>query len=311
LTAESKADAERAAQLAKADLVTSMVYEFPELQGIMGRYYARLSGEKEAVAQAILEHYQPRFAGDEVPASLPGALVSIADKIDTIAGCFAIGIEPTGSQDPYALRRQAMGICQIILKHKLGLSLDQLISTALANYQGILKAEALGQKTQGKILEFFQARLKNILADEGHRYDVVEAVLSVDYASPVEVLAKAKALSDMKENAQFQELLTSFTRAYNLAKKAEGAAILPQFFEDNAEKELYQVLDKVEGQVAAALDYPAAIQAMSTLAQPVTNFFNAVMVMAEEPQVRENRLGLLSRVVDLTRSVGDLSKIVL
>jgi len=315
LDTQTTADAERAAQLAKADLVTSMVYEFPELQGIMGRYYAQLSGEKENVAQAILEHYQPRFAGDEVPASIEGALVSIADKIDTIAGCFAIGIEPTGSQDPYALRRQAMGICLIILKHGLNLSLEELVKAALANYQGILKEESLGDKTQAKILEFFQARLKNILTDEGHRYDVVDAVLGADYNYPVAVLARAKALSQMRENQEFQELLTSFNRAYNLAKKMEeGAEIKPEYFAEPAEKELYQAVVKAGEQVAvlaAAHDYVGAIREMSALAAPVNAFFNAVMVMAEDLNVRNNRLGLLKRIVEITRSVGDLSKIVL
>lgn len=314
LEAEQKTTTERAAQLAKADLVTAMVYEFPELQGIMGQYYARLSGEKEAVAQAILEHYQPRFAGDEVPASLPGALVSIADKMDTIAGCFAIGIEPTGSQDPYALRRQAMGICLIIIRHGLNVNLEQLVAKALANYQGVLSEKALAEQVQAKILEFFQARLKNILADEGHRYDVVDAILGVDYYAPAAVLDRAKALSAMKENSEFQELLTSFTRAYNLAKKAEGAVIQTQFFVEPAEKELYRVLEETEEQVAGLTrvqDYAAALQKMATLAQPITTFFNAVMVMAEDENVRNNRLGLLNRIVELTRSVGDLSKIVL
>lgn len=310
---EERKLAQRAAQLAKADLVTSMVYEFPELQGIMGRYYARLSGEKETVAQAILEHYKPRFAGDEVPASLVGALVSIADKLDTIAGCFAIGIEPTGSQDPYALRRQAMGVCLIIIGHKLDVRLDELAAQALANYRGILKDEVLGRKTQEKILEFFQGRLKNILADEGHRYDVIDAVLGVDYYSPVAVLAKAKALSELKDNREFQELLTSFTRAYNLAKKAGDTVIQPQYFAETAENELYQAVQEVEvkvAELAGAQDYVGALAQMSLLAQPVTSFFNEVMVMAEDENLRNNRLGLLKSVVAITCCLGDLSKIV-
>ncbi|MFY9174895.1 MAG: glycine--tRNA ligase subunit beta [Peptococcia bacterium] len=310
---EQKADSLRAAQLAKADLVTSMVYEFTELQGVMGRYYAQHSGEKDKVAQAIMEHYQPRFAGDVVPDSLEGALVSIADKIDTIAGCFAIGIEPTGSQDPYALRRQAMGICLILIKHNLQLGLAQLISTALNNYQGILPEEALGQKTQEKILEFFQARLKNILTDEGHNHDVVDAVLAVDYSVPVLVLARAQALTDLREDADFRDLLTSFTRAANLAKKAEGAAIQPQYFVELAEKDLYQALGQVEEKVAELLskaDYVAALKAMATLSKPIEAFFEAVMVMDKDEIVRNNRLGLLVRIVSLTQNVGDLSKIV-
>ncbi len=314
LSAQQKADALRAARLAKADLVTSMVYEFPELQGIMGRYYAQHSGEREEVAQAILEHYQPRFAGDEVPASLVGALVSIADKIDTIVGCFAIGIEPTGSQDPYALRRQAIGICLTLLKHGLKMRLDDIIMTALQNYQGIVKQEALGEKTKAKIMEFFQVRLKNILSDEGHSYDVVDAVLAVDYGMPVAVLARARALSATKEDQDFQELLTSFTRAYNLAKKAEGAVIKPEYLADAADKELYQALQQAEEAAVSAIkaqDYVAALKAMATLAQPIASFFDSVMVMVDDENVRNTRLGLLDRVVSLTQNVGDLSRIVM
>lgn len=309
-----KENACRAAQLAKADLVTNMVNEFPELQGIMGNYYALLSGEKQAVAQAILEHYRPRFAGDILPVSMEGALVSIADKMDTLAGCFAIGIEPTGSQDPYALRRQAMGVCLILLAHKLELKLDELITIALDNYRGIVKEEQLGQQTVVKIKEFFQPRLKNVLSDEGHKYDVIEAVLCVDYGSVLNTLARAKALSQMRDNEQFQALLTSFTRAYNLAKKTEGGAIDPAYFEDASEKELYEGLKEVAVKIKAletTRDYPGVIVVLSQLAQPISNFFTAVMVMAENEKVRVNRLGLLAWLVMLTRSIGDLSKIVI
>lgn len=314
LEESSKADAAKAARLAKADLVTNMVYEFPELQGIMGRYYARLSGEPETVAQAILEHYQPRFAGDNIPTGIEGALVSVADKMDTIAGCFAIGIEPTGSQDPYALRRQSMGVCLILLGHRLDIKLDDLISFALKNYRSILTEEALGQETENKIKEFFQARLRNILTDEGHRYDVVDAVLGVDYGSLLVTLSRAAALTEMKDNQEFRDLLTSFTRAYNLSKKVEKAAIDPAVMAEQAEKDLYAVLEDVKG-IAAALetkkDFVGIIRELSRLAGPVNEFFNAVMVMAEDPRVRNNRLGLLTQLVDLSRSVGDLSKIVL
>ncbi len=304
----------RAAALAKADLVTNMVYEFPELQGIMGRYYARLSGENEAVAQAILEHYQPRFAQDAIPASPEGALVSIADKIDTIAGCFALGFEPTGSQDPYALRRQAMGICQILLGHNLKLRIDDLVQLALDNYKGVLNPGQLGEETHARIMEFFQARLRNILSEAGHRYDVIDAALGVDYASPVLTLARACALSEMKEDAKFLSLLTSFVRAYNLAKKTASSEIDPASFIDEAEKTLYRELlgvKKIAEEHAAGREFTEAIRAMSTLTAPVSSFFEAVMVMADDDKVRQNRLGLLVMFVDITRLVGDLSKIVL
>lgn len=306
------ADACRAAQLAKADLVTNMVYEFPELQGIMGRYYALLSGEREGVANAILEHYQPRFAGDALPASLAGALVSIADKADTLAGCFAIGIEPTGSQDPYALRRQAMGICLIMLEHGLELHLDQLVELALANYRGIVDEACLGAQTAAKIKEFFQTRLKNILADKGHRYDVIEAVLGIEYGDLLSTVARADALSALKDNEKYQDLLVSFTRAYNLAAKKEEGEIDPVFFVDETEKELFAAIGNVAAKIdplEKQRDYQGMVLTLADLAEPINHFFTAVMVMADERQVRINRLGLLEKVVVLTQKVGDLAKI--
>ena len=308
-----QANALRAAELAKADLVTNMVYEFPELQGIMGRYYALLSGELPQVAQAILEHYQPRFAGDAIPASAEGALISIADKMDTIAGCFAIGIEPTGSQDPYALRRQAMGICLILLGHKYEVALDELIALALANYEGVLPGEKLGEDTHKKIKEFFQPRIKNILSDEGHSYDVIDAVLGIDYNYVTLTAARARALTTMKGNVEFQALLTSFTRAYNLAKKADQGMVNPEYLVEDAEKALYKELKEAESKVKdleAEKNYGEIINVLSHLSHPINRFFNELMVMAEDEKIRNNRLGLLLQIVELTRKVGDLSKIV-
>ncbi len=309
-----KANALRAAELAKADLVTNMVYEFPELQGIMGRYYALLSGELPQVAQAILEHYQPRFAGDAIPASAEGALVSIADKMDTIAGCFAIGIEPTGSQDPYALRRQAMGICLILLGHKYEVALDELIATALANYEHVLPGEKLGEATHKKIKEFFQPRIKNILSDEGHRYDVIDAVLGIDYNYVTVTAARAQALTEMKGNAEFQALLTSFTRAYNLAKKVDQGEINPGYLVEDAEKALYDALKEAENKVKALeaeKNYLEIIKELSRLSHPINRFFTELMVMVEDEKIRNNRLGLLLRIVELTQRVGALNKIVI
>ncbi|MGI6588823.1 MAG: glycine--tRNA ligase subunit beta [Peptococcia bacterium] len=306
-------NAGRAARLAKADLVTNMVGEFPELQGIMGHYYAHHSGEKEVVAQAILEHYRPRFAGDVLPTSLEGALVSIADKMDTLAGCFAIGIEPTGSQDPYALRRQAMGVCQILLAHQLEVSLDELIMIALNNYQGLLSKEQLGEQTVEKIKQFFQFRLKNILGEKGYKYDVIEAVLAVEYGDLLTTLLRAEALSQMRDEEDFKALLTSFTRAYNLTKKNQGGEIEPCYFEDPTEKELYEALKTAAGKIKpliATRGFQGVIVELSKLTSYIDNFFVAVMVMAKEEKVKKNRLGLLARFVTLTQNVGDLSKIV-
>lgn len=303
----------RAANLAKADLVTNMVYEFPELQGIMGQYYAELSGEEQAVSQAIKEHYQPRFAGDEIPSSIEGALVSIADKLDTIAGCFAIGIEPTGSQDPYALRRQAMGVCLILIGHRLEFNLDFLIDMALANYKGIISEKCFAQPTHDKIKEFFQARLRNILSEGEYRYDIIDAVLGVDYNSLLTTLARAEALVKTKSNLQFAELLTAFTRAYNLTKKTGKLNINNEYLIESVESELYNELIQAEektGGLISNRDYVSVIEVLSQLAAPVNRFFNDIMVMVEDEKVRDNRLGLLYKVVELTRNIGDLSKIV-
>ncbi len=310
--AQVKEDTLRAAHLAKADLVTNMVFEFTELQGVMGRYYALECGERPAVAQAILEHYQPRFAGDQPAASQAGAFVAIADKLDTIAGIFALGIEPTGSQDPYALRRAAMGICQTILAQDLPLNLEDLVIQALSQYTYVLADEAAAAKVLAKIMEFFAARIRNILSDEGHRYDVVDAVMAVPFARIQQVKERAQALSSLRQHTGFQKLLAVFTRANNLAKKGEGGKINPALFAEEAEMALHaQVLatQKAIGGVKEKEGLAGVILSLSNLADPINSFFEAVMVMAEDPAVRANRLGLLQAVVDLTKDVGDLSKL--
>lgn len=311
VSGEVKADACRAAHLAKADLVTNMVCEFTELQGIMGRYYALESGEKPSVAQAILEHYQPRFAGDAAASSQAGALVAIADKLDSIAGIFAIGIEPTGSQDPYALRRAAMGICQTILARGLELDVDQLISKALDQYGFVMEKDSKPVIT-AKIKEFFAARLRNILSDAGHRYDVVEAAMAVDWQQMQAVIRRAEALTALRDDPHFVKLLAVFTRANNLAKKGGSGIIDPSALTEPCEKELYvsviQVRESIEKtQKEAGLQ--GVIRLLSGLAEPINGFFDGVMVMAEDETVRAARLALLNAVVEMSRTVGDLSKL--
>jgi glycyl-tRNA synthetase beta chain len=310
-------DALRVAALCKADLVTNMVYEFPELQGIMGRYYARESGESPAVSQGILEHYRPRFAGDGPPEGMPGALVAMADKMDAVAGIFAIGIEPTGSQDPYALRRQSMGICQMMLKHRMLLPLREWVRMSLDNYRGMLPEDRLGDAVTDRIMGFFAARIRNILSDEGARHDVVEAVLSGEWEAVQPLAAQARALTAMRGDPAFTRLLTGFTRAYNLAKKAGDAAVDPSVFTDPAEQRLYEVLQKVGDQLSqgareeiSEARYIQNIKILSQLAAPIDQFFDAVMVMADDMKLRESRLGLLRRIVEMSRRfIGDLSKI--
>jgi glycyl-tRNA synthetase beta chain len=309
---ETKTHALRGARLAKADLATSMVFEFAELQGIMGRYYALACGEAPEAAQAILEHYQPRFAGDAPAASHAGAFVAIADKADTIAGIFAIGIEPTGSQDPYALRRAAMGVCQTILARGLPVDLGALIAQALSQYAYVLAGGDATREAYDRIMAFFEARVRVILGDEGHRYDVIDCVTAAPFTRIQEVRERAQAVSGMRGDGGFRSLLAGFTRANNLTKKSEACRVDPALFTEGAEMALHarvMAARELMGGVVQTEGLPGAIRALSGLAGPIDALFDAVLGMAEAPPVRANRLGLLQEVVSLTRLIGDLSKL--
>jgi len=309
---EEKKQAIRAAYLAKADLVTNMVYEFPELQGVMGREYAERSGEERAVATAIFEHYLPRFAGDRLPETLAGKILSIADKMDNIAGCFAIGIQPSGSQDPYALRRQALGICHIILGGRIALSLAKLIEAAYRGYEGKFQLKFDLEKVKEEVAEFFRQRLKGIFSDEGLSYDVVEAVLAAGYDDFSDALLRARALAEFRRDPAFAGLLTAFVRANNLAANAVTHRVDPALLEDPGEKELHQLLSTVREKARRYLelqDYRSLLASIATLQEPVDKFFNSVMVMVEDEKARENRLALLANLAGLVRQVADLSKI--
>jgi glycyl-tRNA synthetase beta chain len=308
-----KKTALRAALLAKADLVTNMVYEFPELQGIMGREYAERSGEGKAVATAIFEHYLPRFAGDSLPDTLPGKILSIADKMDTIVGCFAIGIQPTGSQDPYALRRQALGISNIILEAKTALSLEKLIETTYRGFEGKVTLKLSLEKAQEEIGEFFKQRIKGILDDRGFSYDTVDAVLTAGHDDLCDVLLRAGALADFRREPDFTDLLTAFIRANNLSKKAGTLQVDPAVLEDPSEVQLYQLLSAVREKAKTYLpkqDYRSLLSAIATLQAPLDNFFTSVMVMVDDVKLRDNRLALLADLASLVKQVADLSKIV-
>jgi len=301
----------RAAFLAKADLVTNMVYEFPELQGIMGEKYALLSGENEKVARAIFEHYLPRNAEDILPDTLEGTLVSIADKIDTIAGCFAVGIEPTGSQDPYALRRQAAGICNIILNKNLEISLTTLIEQALENYSEKLTIDRV--KLTKDIYNFFEQRVRNILAEAGHRYDIIEAIIVAGYDNLPEALLRAKALDNVKGTETFNKLLTAFTRANNLAKKAESDVIKEEYLVEAVEHELFTKLLKAREQIKERIkekDFENALKIVAQLEEPINAFFEGVMVMVEDEKIKANRLAILLEITELVKPMADLTKIV-
>lgn len=311
---DEKRDALRAAYLSKADLVTNMVYEFPELQGIMGKEYAVRSGEGQAVAEAILEHYLPRFAGDRLPETLPGKILSIADKMDNIVGFFAIGIQPSGSQDPYALRRQALGVTNILLEGRIALSLEEMIENAYRGYEGKVRLKLSMEKVKEEVAEFFKQRLKGIFSDYGFAYDTVDAVLAAGYDVFSDTLLRARALSDFRQDPAFADLLTAFIRANNLSKNVANTLIEPALLKETSEKRLYGVLSGVQEEAKNYLkqqNYRSLLAAVSKLQKPLDDFFSSVMVMVEDEKIRENRLALLASLTSLVRQVADLSKIVM
>ncbi|QJD83635.1 glycine--tRNA ligase subunit beta [Cohnella herbarum] len=314
LDKDDLADVSRTADICKFDLVSQMVYEFPELQGIMGEDYARKAGEREAVAKAINEHYSPRNAGDRPAASLIGAIVGIADKLDTIAGCFSIGIIPTGSQDPYALRRQAAGIVNTLLAHELEISLAELFQIAL----DVQAARGLKREAYdiGKDMhEFFALRIKNVLSEQEIRYDVVDAVLGAGVRDVRRVLLRARALQEVNSDsgkAEFRPAVEAFNRVCNLAAKADSKQVDANLFADAAESKLYEAWQQAHGRyigASAEANMAEALSALSSLSGPVTTFFEAVMVMAEDEALRRNRLAILALVADDVKQFADFSKL--
>jgi glycyl-tRNA synthetase beta chain len=302
------AEAARAAHLCKADLVTHAVIEFPSLQGVMGKYYAEASGESEGVSEAIVEHYRPRFAGDSLPATEPGALVSVADKLDTMVGIFAIGMPPTGSADPYALRRGALGILGIMLDG-LEITLDEAISAAIEGYEGALdfSADAVG----AAVKDFIIGRLEGLLRDRGHAYDTVAAVLSVANDDPADALSRCEALTDFRSREEAADLSIAFSRAMNLADPELGSAADVELMGPE-EAALADALSEAEQATAASLevsDYPAALGVLARLRGPIDGFFDAVLVMDEDERLRDNRLKLLNRFVVVFEQVADFDEL--
>ena len=305
-----KEDVIRAAKLCKADLVTGMVFEFTELQGIMGREYAKVGGENEVVSEAIFEHYLPRFAGDILPETKAGIALSIADKLDSIAGFFAIGIQPTGSQDPYALRRQALGVLSILMDKKLDVNLKDLVNHALNNYNNLEfnKGEVCTQ-----IMEFFKERIKNLFRDLGIRYDVIEAVLSSEINDISDMHTRAVELNNWLSTEGLVEMLTAFNRVSTLAQKATLSDVKEDLLKEEAEIKLYHGFKEIKVKVEELLKdkkYSEALDAFASLRPLVDNMFDNVMVMDKDESIKENRLALLKQIYDTMLSICDLSKIV-
>ncbi len=302
--------ARRAALLSKADLVTGMVTEFTELQGIMGREYAKLDGECDKVAIAIDEHYMPRFAGDAQPQTTAGRIVSTADKIDTIVGTFHLGKIPTGSQDPFALRRQALGLVHMVIEAKYHLSISRLVAKAMDLY-GITEAEERA-KMQADVAEFLRLRLRNVLEAEQIRYDAADAVLG-DVDDIYNVLLRARAVTAFTGQKDAAQSMQAFVRVANIARKSAAETIYPERFHMAEEMALYQAYTSTKSAVESLVsgeDFEGAIDALTELAAPIDAFFDNVMVMDKDEMIRENRLALLRSVDAVIRDVADFTKIV-
>ena len=302
----------RCALLCKTDLVTGMVIEFTELQGVMGREYALLDGEKPEVATGIFEHYLPRFAGDALPATTVGRIVGIGDKLDNICATFSRGLAPTGSQDPYALRRQALGVINILLDANYHISLAKIIAGTL--YLLDIKPEETG-KLVPQIMEFFKQRLRNLLMDQGIRYDVIDAVFADKRNDDmVDLAVRCKALAAYVEAGNAEPLVQISVRVSNLCKKIEKeVAISGALFKDESENKLHEVVAAVSKEIIPEIvlyDYAAVLKAGEKVIEPVNTFFDNVMVMDENENVKNNRLAMLEEVRGIVNAVGDLSLLV-
>lgn len=311
LAGQDLSDVERAARLCKADLVTSAVVEFTSVQGVMGSYYAAASGETAQVAQAIEQHYRPRFAGDEAPDTVVGKIVAIADKLDTVCGLFAVGQGPTGSSDPFALRRSAIGIVAMLSgKDAVEVSLVAAIDAALASYaqQGI---EFDTDAVRRDVIEFFITRTKVMMRDAGNSIDAIDAVLSAGIQEPVELINRISALEAARSEQPevFEDLSTAYARANNLCDSKLGTEVDEGLLSE-VEQALVRAVCQAESNVASALEnnnYAAALSELAALRKPIDLFFENTMVMDEDQALRENRLRLLNSFVAVFANVADFA----
>ncbi|MGA8573805.1 MAG: glycine--tRNA ligase subunit beta [Desulfobaccales bacterium] len=300
----------RAATLAKADITTEMVGEFPSLQGVMGEKYSLLDGENPAVATALFSHYLPRHADDILPPDLIGSLIGIADRLDTICGFFGVGLKPTGTADQYGLRRHALAIINIIDANDLHIDLQDAIGLSLELLKDKLSREP--QEVLGEVLDFFQTRLHHRLVGEGLEFETVAAVLATGLGDVEEAVAKARALEDFRRSPDFPALAVGFKRVINISRGCEAGEIDELLLEYPEERLLLEATLVMEGEVAEALekrDYPAALKALANLKGPVDVYFDKVLVMAEDERLRQNRLSLLARISATFLRIADFSRI--
>jgi glycyl-tRNA synthetase beta chain len=302
--------AERAALLAKTDLLTDMVGEFPELQGIIGTYYARHDQEAEEVALAIEGHYRPRFAGDELPRNAAGVALALADKMETMVGIWGIGLAPTGDKDPFALRRHALGVVRILIEKDLSLDLKQMLSQTQAAFEGIEAVKPDLSALQSFILDRLRAQLR----EQGHRAEAIEAVLAQCPDRLGQVPKRLSALADFMMRPESESLCAANKRISNILKKSEAvtASVQPQLLKETAERALAQMLAEIGPKAEAAVaqgHYSEALAGLSVLKAPVDEFFDQVMVNAEDAQLRSNRLALLATLHRSMNQVADLARL--
>lgn len=308
-TSAQVADAERAAMLSKCDLTSELVGEFPELQGIAGTYYARLEGENDEVAEALGEQYLPKFAGDVLPKTKTGTTIALADRLDTLVGIFGIRQAPTGSKDPFALRRSAIGILRLIIENNLDVTIEALVNSALHAYGALITDP---NKTRSDAVAFLEGRYRAKYEDQGVQVDVIQAVQAMSPASPLDFDKRVNAVNHFRNLPEAAALAAANKRVANiLAKEAapEGLVVEANLVED-AEKALFAELAKITPVVEplfAAKDYTAALSALAALRAPVDAFFDGVMVMADDTDLKANRLRMLAQLRDLFTKVADIS----
>ena len=305
LSGQETLTAERAAQICKADLATSMVVEMTSLQGVMGKYYALQSGENSGVAEAIFEHYLPRFSGDETPKTLPGLVVGLADRLDTLAGLFAAGLAPSGTKDPFAQRRAALGLVQNLIAWNLDFDLLSGLSEASA-----LLPIPSPSENQAACLTFIIERLRNLLLEQGNRFDAVDAILAAQGENPARAVQAVKALAAWVTRPDWNNILPAFARCVRITRdQSETYKVEEKFFMEKAEQDLYTALINAEAAPRQAGSVDDFLNAFLPMIPVINNFFDQVLVMDEKMQLRQNRLGLLQRIGALAGGVADFSRL--
>jgi glycyl-tRNA synthetase beta chain len=303
-------DLEQAAHLFKCDLITEMVKEFTDLQGIVGGLYARAEGYPDSVWRAVYEQYEPKSTSSPSPSSETGAILALVDRLDTVCGCFSVGLIPSGSGDPFAVRRQGNGILKIIFDHRLSISLQDMIQWSLDAYN------RQADDVCSALKEFFEGRLRFLFEEMGFAYDCINATLAAGFDDPLDAMERLRALQELRQEPDFLSLASNFKRMVNILSQAGNTGGMPEeaLFTDPAEKALWHYYLRIQPEVEAARkqhDYGAALRALASMRGVVDEFFTEVMVMAEDPALRNNRISLLFTVSQLFRSIADISRIVI